>query len=116
MQIIFKRNEIANAIAPLMCATTGRSALSTSDGILIEAKKPDICTFTTYDMEKGLKITVEAKVIEEGSYIINAQKFKQTLSVMEGDEITLTVEDKLSACISRGMSNYKMNALNGAAL
>ena len=50
MQIIFKRNEIANAIAPLMCATTGRSALSTSDGILIEAKKPDICTFTTYDM------------------------------------------------------------------
>ena len=114
MQIIFKRNEIANAIAPLMCATTGRSALSTSDGILIEAKKPDICTFTTYDMEKGLKITVEAKVIEEGSYIINAQKFKQTLSVMEGDEITLTVDDKLSACISRGKSNYKMNALNGA--
>ena len=114
MQIIFKRNEIANAIAPLMCATTGRSALSTSDGILIEAKKPDICTFTTYDMEKGLKITVEAKVIEEGSYIINAQKFKQTLSVMEGDEITLTVDEKLSACISRGKSNYKMNALSGA--
>ena len=114
MQIIFKRNEIANAVAPLMCATSGRSALSTSDGILIEAKTPDVCTFTTYDMEKGLKTTVEAKVIEEGSYIINAQKFIQTLRVMEGDEITLTVDDKLSACISRGKSNYRMNALNGA--
>ena len=59
-------------------------------------------------------MTIEAKVIEEGSYIINAQKFNQTLRVMEGEEITLTVDDKLSACIFSGRSSHKMNALAGS--
>lgn len=113
MKIIFNRSEISNSIAPLMCAVSGKSTLSTIEGIKIEAKIPDTCIMTTYDLEKGVRITVEAKVIEEGCYIINAQKFNQTLRVMEGDEVTLTIDDKLSACISSGRSSHRMQALKG---
>ena len=113
MKIIFKRQTAERTAAPLMCATGGKSVLATSEGILIEANSPDVCIFTTYDMEKGLRTNVEAKVIEGGSYIINAQKFIQTLKVMDGDEIMLTVDDKLSACITSGKSSHKMNALKG---
>ena len=113
MKIIFNRHKAIATAAPLMCATTGKTVLATGDGILIDAKMPDICVFTTYDLEKGLRTTVEAKVIEEGSYIINAQKFIQTLKVMEGDEVTLTVDDKLSACFSCGTSTHRMSALKG---
>jgi DNA polymerase-3 subunit beta len=35
----------------------------------------------------------------------------QTLRVMEGEFVTLTVSDHLQVCISSGKSNYKMNAL-----
>ena len=70
MKIIFNRNKAIATAAPLMCATTGKSVLATGDGILIDAQMPDVCVFTTYDLEKGLRTTVEAKVIEEGSYII----------------------------------------------
>jgi DNA polymerase-3 subunit beta len=97
-----------------MCAVSGKSTLSTIEGILIEARMPDVCIMTTYDLEKGVRITVEAKVIEEGCFIINAQKFVQTLRVMEGEEVTLTVDDKLSACIFSGRSSHKMNALKGS--
>ena len=113
MKIIFNRTEISAAVAPLMCAVSGKSTLSTIEGILIEARMPDTCIMTTYDLEKGVRITVEAKVLEEGSYIINAQKFVQTLRVMDGEEVTLTVDDKLSACIFSGRSSHKMNALAG---
>ena len=113
MKIIFNRNAVSAAVAPLMCAVSGKSTLTTIEGILIEAKFPDICTMTTYDLEKGVKITIEAKVLEEGSYIINAQKFNQTLRVMDGDEITLTVDDRLTATIVSGRSSHKMNALMG---
>ena len=113
MKIIFNRSAVSAAVAPLMCAVSGKSTLSTIEGILIEAKFPDTCIMTTFDLEKGVKITVEAKVIEEGKYIINAQKFNQTLKVMEGEEITLTVDDKLSASIVSGRSSHKMNALKG---
>ncbi len=113
MKVIFDKSTISAAVAPLMCAVSGKSVLSTIEGILIEAKAPDICVLTTYDLDKGVRTEVEAKVIEEGSFIINAQKFNQTLKVMGGDEITLTVDDKMIACISCGRSSHKMSALRG---
>lgn len=113
MKVIFNRTEISAAVAPLMCAVSGKSTLQTIEGILIEAKFPDTCIMTTFDLEKGVRITVEAKVIEEGKFIINAQKFTQTLRVMEGEEVTLTVDDKLVACIFSGKSSHKMSALRG---
>jgi DNA polymerase-3 subunit beta len=113
MKIIFNRNAVSAAVAPLMCAVSGKSTLTTIEGILIEAKFPDICTMTTYDLEKGVRITIEAKVLEEGKYIINAQKFNQTLRVMDGEEITLTVDERLTATIVSGRSSHKMNALAG---
>ena len=113
MKIIFNRSEISSAVTPLMCAVSGKSTLSTIEGILIEAKFPDTVVMTTFDLEKGVRITTEAKVIEEGKYIINAQKFTQTLRVMEGEEVTLTVDDKLTDCIFSGKSSHKMSALRG---
>ncbi|MBE6535036.1 MAG: DNA polymerase III subunit beta [Ruminococcaceae bacterium] len=113
MKVIFNRNEISAAVAPLMSAVSGKSSLTATEGILIEAKMPDTCIMTTYDLQKGVRITVEAKVIEEGSFIINAQKFVQTLRVMDGEEITLTVDSKLSASFVSGRSSHKMIALKG---
>ncbi len=113
MKIIFNRSAVSSAVAPLMVAVAGRSTLSAIEGILIEAKFPDTCVMTTFDLEKGVRISVEAKVIEEGSYIISAQKFVQTLKVMEGDEVTLTVDAKMVACIFSGRSSHKMSALAG---
>lgn len=113
MKIIFNKSTIMSAVSPLMCAVSGKAVLSTIEGILIEAKVPDTCILTTYDLEKGVRTTIEAKVIEEGKFIINAQKFNQTIRVMGGDEITLTVDDKMSACISCGKSSHKMSALPG---
>ena len=114
MKIIFNRQQILNDISPLMCAVSGKSTLTAIEGILIEAKKPDTCIMTTYDLEKGVRITAEAKVIEEGTYIINAQKFSQTMKVMNSEEITLTVDSKLSVCIESGKSSYKMSALEAS--
>ena len=111
MKIIFNRTSVSAAISPLMYAVSGKSTISAADGILIEARVPDTCIMTTFDLEKGVRIVVEAKVIEEGSYIINAQKFNQTLRVMDGEEITLSVDDKMVASIVSGKSSHKMIAL-----
>ena len=114
MKIIFNKKKVSEAVAPLMCAVSGKSTLTSIEGILIEAVKPDTCTLTTYDLEKGMRITIEAKVFEEGTYIVNAQKFNQTLKVMDGEEVTLTVDEKLVASIESGKSVHKMNALAGS--
>lgn len=113
MKIIFNRKEISDAVAPLMCAVSGKATQASIDGILIEAGEDQSCVMTTFDTEKGMRISVNAEVEEPGCFIVNAQKFVQTLRVMEGEFVTLTVDDKLQACISSGKSNHKMNALLG---
>ena len=114
MKVVFNRQTINDAVAPLMCAVSGKSTLSAIEGILIDAQTDGTCVLTTFDLEKGMRVTVEADVQEAGTYIINAQKFSQTVRVMEGGEITLTVDDNLQACISCGKSNHRMKALAGS--
>ncbi|MBE6634039.1 MAG: DNA polymerase III subunit beta [Ruminococcaceae bacterium] len=111
MKIIFNRQQIGNAVAPLMCAVSGKSTLTAIEGILIDAAADGTCTMTTFDLEKGMRIQVQAEVEEPGCYILNAQKFSQTVRVMEGDQVTLTVSENLQACISSGKSSHRMNAL-----
>lgn len=111
MKIIFDRQSVSDAVTPLMCAVSGKSTLSAVEGILIEGKESGSCIMTTFDLEKGMRITVKAQVEEAGSAVINAQKFVQTLRVMEGEFVTLTVSDNMQACITSGKSNHKMNAI-----
>ena len=113
MKIVFNRQTVLTATAPLMSTTSGKSTFAAAEGIKIDAVSPDTCTLTTYDLEKGMRTTIEAKVIEEGSYVLSAQKFNQTMRVMEGDEVTLTVDRNLSAVIESGKSVHKMIALRG---
>ena len=114
MKVIFNRSVVSAAVAPLMYTASGKFTLNAADGILIDAKFPDECILTTFDGDKGLRIKIEAKVLEEGAYIINAQKFNQTLRVMDGEEITLSIDSKMVANIVSGRSSHKMSSLPGA--
>lgn len=114
MKIVFNRQSISDVINPLMCAVSNKSTMQSIEGILIEAQAPDTCTLTTFDLEKGVRITIHTEVIEGGSYIINAQKFNQTVKVMEGEELSLTIDDKMTATFEAGKSTHKMNALPGS--
>lgn len=113
MKIVFNRQTVLAAVGPLMCATGDKVTLPAIECIKIEATMPDTCVLTTFDLEKGIRTTIEAKVIEEGCYIINAQKFNQTMRVMNGEEVTLTVDRNLTALMESGKSTHKMIAMKG---
>ncbi len=114
MKIKFERKDIMDAIAPLMCAVSSKSTLPAAEGILIEAKAPDCVTLTSFDLEKGVQITIHPEVIEDGCYIINAQKFNQTIKAMSSVEFYLTVDDSMTATFEAGKFTYKIGALPGS--
>ncbi len=114
MKIIFNRQEAIKATSPLMCAVSGKSTLTETEGILIEASANGICTLTTFDLEKGIRVTLDANVVEEGAYIINASKFNQTIKVMDSEEIILSVDSKGIATFESGRSSHKTGSLPAA--
>lgn len=111
MKIVFRKDIICAAVAPLMSGVSTKMTLAATEGILIEASLPNSCIMTTYDIEKGVRITVEADVIEAGSAIISASKLSQIVRVMDGGDITLTVDDRNCATIVSGRSSHTLTAL-----
>ncbi len=111
MKIVFRKDVINAAVMPLMSGVSTKMTLAATGGILIEADLPNVCVMTTYDIEKGVRMTVEADVIEPGAAIINAMKFSQIVHVMDGGDITLTVDDRLCATIVSGRASHTMTAL-----
>lgn len=114
MKIIFNRQQIINTVSPLLCAVAGKSTIPAIECILIDAKAPAEIVLTTYDLEKGVRCEAEGTVLDGGCFAVNAQKFFQTVRVMEGESVTLSVNDRLEVSIESGRSVYKMSALPGA--
>lgn len=114
MKIVFNKQKMANTIAPIMCCVAGKSGPKAAEGILMEAKAPDTLILTTFDLQKGMRVTTNVEVIEEGCYVIDALKFKQTLNVMESETLTMTIDDKCHATIEVGKTVHQMNALKGS--
>ncbi len=112
MKIVFKNNEINAAVSPLMSGVSTKPLMPAAGGILIEAQMPSSCILTTFDLEKGVRITMEADVIEAGRAVINASRFSQIVRVMEGNDITLTVDDRMNATIVSGRASHTMAALS----
>jgi DNA polymerase-3 subunit beta len=96
-----------------MCAVSNKSTLPAIEGVLIEAFDDNYCILTTYDTDKGIRLRVDARVFAPGRYIVNAQRFYQVVRAMDGDEIELTIDPKLTAKIVSGRSSHKMSTLEG---
>ena len=111
MKIVFRKDIICAAVAPLMSGVSTKMTMAATEGILIEASLPNTCVMTTYDIEKGVRISIEADVIEAGSAIVSASKFSQIVRVMDGGDITLTVDDRNCATIVSGRSSHTLTAL-----
>lgn len=114
MKIIFNKNDMCEAVSPLQSGVSGKTALTATEGILFEAQAPDVCRMTTFDLEKGVRLSVRVEVIEEGAAIISAAKFSQTVRAMEDGEITLSVDDRNCVSITCGRASHTMNALPAA--
>ena len=100
MKVVFNRKLLCAVFPPLMCAVSNKSTLSAIEGVLIEVSEDNYCILTTYDTDKGIRLRVDAKVFAPGSYIVNAQRFFQVARAMDGDEIEITVDAKLTAKLS----------------
>ena len=111
MKIVFRKDILSAAVAPLMSGVSTKMTMAATEGIHIEATLPNSCVMTTYDIEKGVLVTLEAEVIEAGSAIVSASKFSQIVRVMDGGDITLTVDERNAASIVSGRSAHTLTAL-----
>ena len=114
MKIKVDKSVITDAVTPIMGAVSNKNTLAAVEGILITTNGDDGCTLTSFDLEKGFRIKIPARVIESGSYIINGNRFNQIIRTMPEGELTISVDSKLTVKIVGGKSEFELSAIEGA--
>ena len=114
MKITVTKSALMEKLAPAMGTVSNKNTITSIEGVLIETLANGRIQISTYDMNKGVRAVLDAVSIErEGKYIINAQRFYQTIRVLPEDEITIEVNDRLNCFISSGKASFSIFAMNG---
>ena len=100
-------------LTPAMGTVSNKNTITSIEGVLIETLDDGNVRLSTYDMNKGVRATFTPTEIERhGRFIINAQRFYQTVKVLPEEEITIDINDKLNCTISAGKASFSMFAMN----
>lgn len=113
MNIVFNKAVLCEAVAPMMGAVSTKNTYAAVEGILITTEGPEKCSLTSFDLDKGFYAVIDARVEEEGSFIINGTKFNQIIRMLPEGEVRLTVDNRFTAKIKGGRSEFELNALGG---
>ncbi len=115
MKIVFSKQKLLDKLYPAMGTVSTKNTIPSIEGVLIETLGQNKVRLSTYDMNKGVRATLEAEdVIEEGSYIINASRLLSILKVLSGDTVTIEVDENFHAKISAGRASFSLSALRGS--
>lgn len=115
MKIVFSKQKLLDKLYPAMGTVSTKNTIPSIEGVLMETLGQNKVRLSTYDMNKGVRATLEAEdVLEEGSYIINASRLLSILKVLSGDTVTIEVDENFHAKISAGRASFSLSALRGS--
>ena len=120
MKVTFEKEKLLAAIGPAASISQVKNTLTAVEGILFECPANEkfgkvdedekgLTRISAYDLEKGLRTTVECKIYEEGCCVINSSRILQIVRVLPDGEITIEVDEKLRAVISGGVTSYTIS-------
>lgn len=111
MKVNFTQSVLAEAINIAMSCVSNKSTVAAAGGILINCEG-DRAVLVSYDLEKGIRIEIDADIVEHGACIIDAQNLNSIIKVMPAGLVTLEVNDTWRAKLSSGKSEFEINAMN----
>ncbi len=113
MNFTVLKSTLMEKLVPAMGTVSNKNTITSIEGVLIETLDDGNVRLSTYDMNKGVRaIFTPTEIEREGKFIINAQRFYQTVKVLPEEEITIDINDKLNCTISAGKASFSMFAMN----
>lgn len=107
MKIRCSQKKLSQAVSNVQRAVSTKTSLPALEGILIQTKE-DCITLCGYDLEIGIKTTVEADIIEPGKIVVSAKLFGDIIRRLPDEQVNIEVDDKLITYINSGHAEYQI--------
>src|SRR5688572_27834961 len=103
MQVLCIKSELQKSVQMTEKAAAVRSTLPVISNLLIETHK-NLLTLTGYDLEVGIKVSINASVKKAGAFLVPAKTFLNIVSKLDEGEVELSLESKGNLKISNRKS------------
>lgn len=124
MKATFSKRKLMAALTPAAGISQTKNTYASCDGLLFECPpdkrfgnydpdSPDHCRISAFDLEKGLRTTIECIVHEKGMCVFPAQSILQIVRALPDGEITMDIDANGGAVISGGKVNVRLSAAPG---
>ena len=114
MKITAEKNDLLEVITASAGFASNKSTIASTEGVLFRTISEKECEICAYDLEKGIKTTLECEVEEQGNIIINANRLIQIVRTMPNGKITVKTDEKsFKTVIYSGKAKFELQALSG---
>ena len=101
---------LSEACQNVQRAISSKTTIPALEGIYVRAAGGYL-ELTGYDLEVGIQTSIGAKVLEEGSIVLNAKVLCEILRKLPADHLEMECDSRYLASIAAGESRYRINGM-----
>lgn len=113
MKLICETQKLSEICSNVQRAVSTKSSIPAIEGILLEAGEK-VLTLTGYDLEVGMITSMEARVEEAGSIILNAKILCDILRSLPSDTVSIEADERLTCRIKSGDAEFTLIGIAAA--
>ncbi len=113
MKINVLRTDLANAVSVVSRAVSNKASIPALEGILIKVYGSKM-TISGYDLEIGIKTSIDATVADEGEVVVSARIFSEIVRKLPEEVVFIETDDRMITYITSGNANYQIVGMNSA--
>lgn len=111
MKFNCNKDVLLEAILTTSRAASSKSTIPALEGLLLELENGSL-TLTGYNLDIGIKTTIQVNDGENGSIVINASRLCEIIRRMPSGALDIVIEDNRSATIKCGRANMSIMCMN----
>ena len=111
MKFSCKKEDICAAISNVSKAVSVKSTITALEGIRIKLSYT-VLELTGYDLELGIRSTIEAVSEDCGEFVVNARLFSEITRKMSDEILTFETDEMLNIRITGAVTEYCISAMS----
>ena len=110
-RIVCSTETLSQACQNVQRAVSTKTSIPAIEGILLKAENGRLY-LTGYDLEVGINTSIEAKVEQDGSIILNARYLCDIIRRLPDEEVEIEADARQLCYIRSGETNYSLNGIS----
>lgn len=112
MKFSCEKSLLQTAINTASRAVSAKSSIPALEGLLLQAEQQ--LTISGYNMQTGIRTTVEADVVQSGSLVLSARLFGDIIRRMPDDVVVFSSDEHMNVKLTCGDASFDILAISAA--